>query len=198
MNKWLANTIANGGNTAMFARTDKGEVICIYDCSSYTSGYQVSIRDVFTCQEDEAEDIATYYLIGIMEQYFKDYPEEEIAYLGTWLKDGTIYVDVSTRIDNLLEAIKVGANLKQQAIWDWANQREISLVDIDRAQMVVIEDTFYDELGQVSRNWSMVDADTRALCKASREMLYLLWSKHPKIYDAIRLQALAELEESKM
>lgn len=198
MNKWLANTIANGGNTAMFARTNTGGAVCISDCSSYTSGYQVSIRDVFTCQEDEAEDISSVFLVSIIEDYFKDYPTEEVAYLGTWVKDGTIYVDVSTRIDDLLEAIKVGANLKQQAIWDWANMKEITLADIDRAQMVVIQDTFYDDLGQVARNWSMVDADTRALCKASREMLFILWDKHRELYDAIRLQALAELEESKM
>lgn len=198
MNKWLANTIANGGNTAMFARTDKGEVICINDCSSYTSGYQVSIQDVFALPVCNAEDIETIRLVELMEHYFKTHPGEDIAYLGMWIEDEIIYVDVSTRIENLLEAIKVGVNLKQKAIWDWANRKDIPLKDIDRAQMVVIEDTFYDELGQVSRNWSMVDADTRALCKASREMLFILWDKHRELYDAIRLQALAELEESKM
>jgi hypothetical protein len=46
-------------------------------------------------------------------------------YLGTWLNDSKVYLDVSENIQELFEAIRRGRERNQKAIWDVANLSEI-------------------------------------------------------------------------
>jgi hypothetical protein len=52
-------------------------------------------------------------------------------YAGVWTDSdtGKIYIDISRNVDTLSEAIAVGLNLNEIAIWDVVNGREIRLQD---------------------------------------------------------------------
>jgi hypothetical protein len=46
-------------------------------------------------------------------------------YLGTWLNESKVYLDVAENIQELFEAIRLGRERNQKAIWDVANLDEI-------------------------------------------------------------------------
>lgn len=49
------------------------------------------------------------------------------GYLGAWVDDNKVYLDISYNIGTLQEAIDTGKREKQLAIWDVKNMREIRL-----------------------------------------------------------------------
>ena len=53
---------------------------------------------------------------------------DECCTIGSWLCDGTLYLDTCNWYSNLEVAIAAGHLQNQLAIWDLTNNREISLV----------------------------------------------------------------------
>lgn len=49
------------------------------------------------------------------------------AYIGTWLNDGKIYIDISYHYSNLRLAQRMAINHEQIAFWDLENGEEITL-----------------------------------------------------------------------
>jgi hypothetical protein len=62
-----------------------------------------------------------------------------VEYLGVWKQNGIIYVDAVTYIPterapwgdvtSRINAVQLGANRKQKAIYDFANRRDITIAD---------------------------------------------------------------------
>lgn len=49
------------------------------------------------------------------------------AYIGTWLSSGMLYLDLSIQVDSLEEAMKLGLEYNQLAIYDNERQTVIDL-----------------------------------------------------------------------
>lgn len=50
------------------------------------------------------------------------------VYLGAWLSNGLVYLDVSENTPSLVEAVTLGAERKQLAVWDVVNSVEVAVV----------------------------------------------------------------------
>lgn len=48
------------------------------------------------------------------------------VYLGAWLADGLVYLDVSECVSSRARALFLGSERKQLAVWDVANGAEVS------------------------------------------------------------------------
>jgi hypothetical protein len=49
------------------------------------------------------------------------------VYLGAWINDGYLYIDLSLHVLNLDDALRIGKLFNQIAIWDNDNKKEIKL-----------------------------------------------------------------------
>jgi hypothetical protein len=94
-----------------------------------TSGYMVSL-------EGTERTIPSYprYKEVIVNEFCADYRVRmgdmpEFMYFGAWLDDNTLYLDTSVNIENLDEAMKLGRDNNQLAIYDVKNQTSIRLTD---------------------------------------------------------------------
>ena len=84
----------------------------------FKTGYQVSVTDIgciavadFT--EQMAQDVVT--LIS-----------KRGEYAGFWVDDGYVYADLSRRVSTKKDALKLGKELKQRAIWQWGKERSVA------------------------------------------------------------------------
>jgi len=95
-----------------------------------TSGYIVAlighekIVDVPTTL-NEWQDIMTDYLTASV---WDCIAEQHNVYLGFWIEEGKLYIDLSERYEDFETAFKVGFERGQKAIWDSANSVSIYLV----------------------------------------------------------------------
>jgi hypothetical protein len=92
--------------------------------SNPTIGYMVSLRDCeqqFYFDDFENKDIKNYFF-----RYVHSLSDEN-SFLGGWVHDNKVYLDVSINIPNLEDAIYYGMYNDQDAIWDCANNKEIIL-----------------------------------------------------------------------
>lgn len=77
---------------------------------SYTSGYQVSERDL---EIIPAYRLTKKHLIEMLDKLPKG------ANLGIWIDNGKAYIDQSARFLSKSFALKLGRQLNQISIWDW-------------------------------------------------------------------------------
>lgn len=62
-----------------------------------------------------------------IEEYLKKIQTEEGLFVGVWVDEGEVYVDLSIHILNYNEALEVARNNKQKAIFDLKNKTSIYL-----------------------------------------------------------------------
>lgn len=81
---------------------------------SYKRGYQVSIRDCYKLQVKNADKIvkAVEYLLSKI---------KDNQFCGLWVFEGYVYIDISVRILDRLDAVIIGDRLNQKSIYDWKN-----------------------------------------------------------------------------
>lgn len=90
---------------------------------SPTSGYIVSLPgytrriDVATFNDEDVKDYAS--------QYFYELSESG-RYIGAWLENNTVWLDISENFHVLELAQSVGVERNQIAIWDVVNETEIA------------------------------------------------------------------------
>ena len=111
-----------------------GASYCIHTGQMNPSkGYMVSLKDynlrIDTTELSYAEieyEIKHYTSqVNYVYLYEKHTPED--SFLGTWFDGDTLHLDISVNIDNLDDALKLGRDNKQIAIYDCANQTDIVL-----------------------------------------------------------------------
>lgn len=108
--KQIKHIIVNGGATL----NSSGETV------NYNRGYQVSKKDCYTLDVKNVKKIL--HAVNSILNTVK--PSE---YVGLWVDNGLIYIDVSERVDSLSVAIMLGVERKQKSIFDWCLSRCIGL-----------------------------------------------------------------------
>lgn len=98
----LVKIIQNGGATL----DDSGRPV------SFKRGYQVSKKDCFVLSVKHTNKILKA-VNGILNGLK---PGE---FCGLWVDGGRVYVDISERIPNKREALKIGRERAQISIFDW-------------------------------------------------------------------------------
>jgi hypothetical protein len=105
-----------------------GLSINMVDGSMPISGYMVAKPPEFGRIVDEVDFVNPVKGPKILSDYMKTHKNDlgnGRNYLGTWLNDSKVYLDVSENIQELFEAIRRGRERNQKAIWDVANLSEI-------------------------------------------------------------------------
>ena len=112
-----------------FTREWGGLSISMVDGHMPDKGFMVAKPPEFSQVVDEADFFDSVKGPKILAEYMKknraDLGRGGKDYLGTWLNGGKIYLDVSQNMMNREEAIRVGRERNQKAIWDVINQVEI-------------------------------------------------------------------------
>ena len=106
----IKQIILNGGATL----NSNGETV------NYNRGYQVSKKDCYTLEVKNVKKILT--AVNSLLNTVK--PSE---FVGLWVDNGLIYIDVSERVERLSRAIVLGIERKQKSIFDWCLSRCIGL-----------------------------------------------------------------------
>ena len=95
-----------------------------------STGYMVSLagfEEQFYFDDFENKDIKQYFV-----KHVKQLCKEE-SFLGGWVDDNQVFLDVSINIDDLVTALYTGIINDQAAIYDCANQRAITLPSPQRS-----------------------------------------------------------------
>lgn len=101
----IRTIIRNGGATLA---QDGNPVI-------FDNGYQVSKRDCYTL------DVQRVNLVNKkINKLLNTLSRGE--FVGVWVNDGKVYVDISVRVRKLERAERIGKSLNQISIFDWAAQ----------------------------------------------------------------------------
>lgn len=88
--------------------------------NAYTgTGFAVSITDLIPENEND--------LKRILKEYNKYAKKGAKIYLGGWINNNKLYLDISIIIKNLQEAIRTGRTLKQKAIYNFGSKKVIDL-----------------------------------------------------------------------
>lgn len=125
--EFAESTHKNGGGSFSF----NGEEIP-------TSGYMVGgvtpsvILDPGTTLPRLILDLLHFY------QRNQEHLDKDGLFLGTWVdpETGKIYLDVSQRVADLEEALKIGDLRGEIAIWDVINGQEISVQDRTVSELI--------------------------------------------------------------
>ena len=89
-----------------------------------TTGYMVSIQGQEWKVSTINDDILKFYVKHHLNELW-----DKDRFLGIWLNKGQWYLDVSVNVEDLDEALRLGKNNNQIAIWDCAKAEEIRLTD---------------------------------------------------------------------
>ena len=106
----IKNLIAKGGATL----NKQG------NAKNYKIGYQVSKKDLFILNIDNIDNLTTT-INSTLNNMKKD------EFLGLWVDNNKIYIDLSIKINNLQKAINFGKKLKQISIFEWSSKNCIYL-----------------------------------------------------------------------
>lgn len=97
-----------------------------------TTGYMVAIQGHEKIVPNVTSEKQLQYIIS---DFIREHAiilasgiSNEGNYIGTWLHEGNLYLDVSCNVSNKADAIKVAKEGSQLAIWDCANNCEIKTV----------------------------------------------------------------------
>jgi hypothetical protein len=104
-----------------------------------STGYMVSLagfEEQFYFDDFENKDIKQYFV-----KHVKQLCKEE-SFLGGWVDDNQVYLDVSINIEDLETAIYTGIMNDQLGIYDCANQRTITLPSPQRSGTMTQNKTY--------------------------------------------------------
>ena len=81
---------------------------------SFRRGYQVSARDCFTLDAENVERIAAA-VSGLLQEIGRG------QFVGVWIDGGRAYIDISERIPNKADALRVGKERGQISVYAWSS-----------------------------------------------------------------------------
>lgn len=111
-----------------FTREWGGLTINMVDGSMPTTGYVVAKPPEFGKVVTETDFFDSVKGPKILSQYMREHKTDLASgknYLGTWVDKGKVFLDVSQNIQSKSNAIRLGKERDQKAIWDVVNQVEI-------------------------------------------------------------------------
>lgn len=111
--KKIKTIVSNGGAT-LDAKAFKDAKV--------SNGYMVGIKGEVLNLSDLFYDIK-----AITTTYMLSYIASEKDFIGYWVNDNKLYIDLSQNILNLDDAKALGKAHNQKAIWDVVNNCEITL-----------------------------------------------------------------------
>lgn len=95
--------IENGGATL----NRKGEAV------SFSRGYQVSKKDCYKITVENVDKIAE-----AIKELLNSIGKND--FVGVWVDNGAVYVDISENIKNRSKALHVGHARKQKSVFEWS------------------------------------------------------------------------------
>lgn len=93
-----------------------------------TRGYAVSVfegRSRIISGYPSAEDIDGYIADNI--DILDDVRADSVAFVGTWYNQGQTHIDCSVRVRNLAQALRLGREHNQRAIFDLSRLEDIPI-----------------------------------------------------------------------
>lgn len=81
---------------------------------SFKRGYQVSARDCFILDAENVERIAET-VSGLLHEIARG------QFVGIWIDGGRAYIDISERIPNKADALRVGKERGQISVYAWSS-----------------------------------------------------------------------------
>jgi hypothetical protein len=90
------------------------------------SGYMVSIKDLLTLPFKTDEGLLLDFHDNLVKGLINIECDDN-TFLGAWLDEGLLYIDLSMHIENKDEALKLAKDNHQKAIWDVKNNKSIYL-----------------------------------------------------------------------
>lgn len=111
MNKNIIKNILKQGGATLNKQGKKAH---------FKNGYQVSKKDCYILditQLDKITQAISTLLTSIKQN----------EYVGIWVDSNKVYIDISIKHANILNALKVGARLNQISIFDWSSKECIYL-----------------------------------------------------------------------
>jgi len=119
---------ATAAKIQQFTRDWGGLSIKMTDGSLPDKGFMVSKPPTFSKIVPKEEFYDKEKGKAILREYMEK-NEKDLAtgtnYLGTWENEGKIYLDVSMNISSESDAVSLGRDNNQKAVWDVINQKEI-------------------------------------------------------------------------
>ena len=112
LNKIVKNTLKNGGGSFKVVGNKKAD-----------KGYMCSIKDIAIV---ELEDFNSYVLSQIIKDN-KKLLNLKNNFLGTWIEDNKVFIDISKNYKNKKYCLKIARQLNQLAIFDLNNLTSIYL-----------------------------------------------------------------------
>ena len=103
MTKIKIDTLKNGGGT-----------FDIYNKQQANTGYMSSIKDIAVIDINDFN----FFLINKIIEENKNILRRKNIYLGTWLEDNKVYIDISKNYKNKYYCFKIAKKLNQLAIFD--------------------------------------------------------------------------------
>ena len=109
--------------------------------SNPTTGYMVSLsgfEELFYFDDFESKNITNYIAKHINKL------SDEQCFLGGWVTENQVFLDVSINLQDLELAILYGINGDQQSIFDCANNKTIELPSPQRSGTMTQNKTYND------------------------------------------------------
>jgi len=105
----LAHAAANAGGTYR-------KVGDLFEVVTHADGFQVALPDF----ESVTPSLSEAFVKSVADAV-------DAPYVGLWQDAGQWFADVSEHISDAAEAIRVGRERAQLAVWDWANGSSLYL-----------------------------------------------------------------------
>ena len=110
----VEDTLANGGLTIKPFQNEKPE-----------TGYMVALEGY------ELQVPVSEFFTGIVADYIGEHAQKLMANpalcLGTWVNEGTVYLDLSENVASREKALELGRERGQLAIFNLANMEEVTI-----------------------------------------------------------------------
>ena len=114
-NELIKEIIKNGGST-LTKDLNKAEL---------KKGYMVSLEGA----ESQVKKDDYKAIIKAIEEKQEIIKDTSKLYIGLWVDNGMMYIDISINIDDKIEALEFGKKNKQLAIYDLENDKSLYLKD---------------------------------------------------------------------
>ena len=117
-NEIFDSIIANAGGTFSFT----GEPV------SFPDGYAVSLAGFETITPLEGLSATNFVnLANDLVRKVDGLADPSTHFIGAWIEDGNLYIDLSVRVEDKERALVKAANADQLAIWDFANGESVTV-----------------------------------------------------------------------